>query len=75
VVGQLTQIYKTSKETEIQLAKAEKAEGIRWLKLAFSLNMSHWSEPYWTALRFTELLKEPKLTGKKQQNILKLRKR
>jgi signal transduction histidine kinase len=68
------QIYKTSKKTEIELLKAKKkkAEESDWLKLAFSANMSHEIRTPMNGI-FVVLLnfwKEPKLTGKKQQNIL-----
>ncbi|HCY00161.1 MAG TPA: hypothetical protein DG754_08485 [Bacteroidales bacterium] len=69
----LTDISKL-KQTEDELIKAKlKAEESDRLKSAFLANMSHEIRtPMSGILGFTELLKNPKLTGKKQQEYIEI---
>ncbi|MDD5150027.1 MAG: PAS domain S-box protein [Flavobacterium sp.] len=62
------------KKTDIELIKAKnKAEESDRLKLAFLANMSHEIRtPMNGILGFTELLKEPKLTGEEQQEYIEI---
>lgn len=62
------------KKTEIELLDAkEKAEQADQLKSAFLANMSHEIRtPMNGILGFAELLKEPNLTGEKQQEYIKI---
>lgn len=62
------------KNIDLELIKAKnKAEESDRLKLAFLANMSHEIRtPMNGILGFTELLKEPKLTGEEQQEYIKI---
>jgi PAS domain S-box-containing protein len=73
VIGTVHDIT-SRKETEFELVKAkEKAEESDRLKSAFLANMSHEIRtPMNGILGFAELLKEPGLTGEKQQEFIEI---